>query len=646
MENHIVSSLIIDSSISFDPSQQQKRLIQSLYRSQNEYGLDCDSRATENILTASKISELKQKEALFLRHATLGADWLHKHIGGLGFCTLVTDRTGATLETRANKQFEDEFKLRGLRLGACWSEAEQGTCGIGTAIVDKKPISVYQNEHFLISNQGISCGSIPIFGTNDEILGVLNATTMSAGTERQSLALAYNLASQAATRVEHDYFSEVHAADWIICLSNPSDGWVVGGSGALIAFDDSGLILDVGKQLKHQFPVDFSNQKIQIQDILNVSVEKLIDFAFSHPGSPMTIANSSAINNVHVDIRAPQRKPQPLKKTEASRSGFEDLTTSDPTVINCIDRLKRLSNHPIPILLLGETGTGKECFAKAIHEYSDRKNKSFVAINCAGIPESLIESELFGYKEGAFTGAKSKGSPGKILQAQGGTLFLDEIGDMPISLQTRLLRVLAEGEVLALGATEPEFVDIAVVCATHRDLSEMVKEGTFREDLYYRINSATFTLPSLRQRTDIVYVVKKIFNEEIEKEGHFLTLSDEVLNLLCQHTWPGNIRELRNVLRFCIAICFKSTVRLEHLPDSFFESASMEKILSKARGENRTINKEESFERNELIRAYRQSNWCASTACKLIGMSRATFYRKIKYHNILSPNTTDTVLYN
>jgi len=251
---------------------------------------------------------------------------------------------------------------------------------------------------------------------------------------------------------------------------------------------------------------------------------------------------------------------------------------------------------------------------------------------------------LFGYKEGAFTGAKAKGSLGKILQANGGTLFLDEIGDMPLSLQTRLLRVLAEGEVLALGATTPEHVDVAVICATHRDLTQMVEENTFREDLYYRINSATFTLPPLRERTDIVKVVQKVFNEEIKKVGVSLTLSDEVMKLLCQHSWPGNIRELRNVLSFCIAVCFNNIITLEHLPDSLFNSTSVKKVFRKKDQENSALSLEKGCERDELINAYRRTNWSASAACKLIGMPRSTFYRKVKFYNILSPNITDTTL--
>jgi transcriptional regulator of acetoin/glycerol metabolism len=643
MGNNMVGNLVIESSVFLDsPTQHKSRLKQSQQRSELEYGLDRAAKARDNVLTASKIKELKEREERFLRHATLGADWLHKHIGGLGFCTLITDVSGVTLEVRAANQFHHEFNYCGLHAGAVWSEIDQGTCGIGTAIFDKKPTLVYQNEHFLIRNQGISCGSIPVFGTSDEMLGVLNATATSARADRQSLSLAYNLASQAASRIEHEYFSEVHANDWLMWLCSPSDGWALG-HGTLLAFDEGGLILGMGKQLKKQLSVEFGCQQLHIEDILNVTVDKLISYAYTYPGSTITIPSGNVAGNIHARIRAPQKKQQTPRKTEEKFSGFHDLAASDQSVLNSIDRLKRLANHKIPILLLGETGSGKECFAKAIHNYSDRRNKPFIAINCAAIPESLIESELFGYKEGAFTGAKAKGSIGKINQANGGTLFLDEIGDMPSSLQTRLLRVLAEGEVLALGATTPERVDVAVVCATHRNLAKMVEEKTFREDLFYRINSATFTLPPLRERTDILHIVQKIFEEETHKVERYPILSDDVLKLLCQHDWPGNIRELRNVLSFSIAVCYDSVVLLEHLPDSFFKSGSVKKVFRRKGDVEPKLNKDESLERDALIRAFRNTNWSASAASKLLGMPRSTFYRKVKYHNIVSPNTSDTI---
>ncbi|MBN3775882.1 sigma-54-dependent Fis family transcriptional regulator, partial [Burkholderia sp. Se-20378] len=226
----------------------------------------------------------------------------------------------------------------------------------------------------------------------------------------------------------------------------------------------------------------------------------------------------------------------------------------------------RVASKRLPILVLGETGAGKEVFARAIHDAGARRTRPFVAVNCGALPEALIESELFGYAAGAFTGARKNGARGKIALADGGTLFLDEIGDMPLALQTRLLRVLADGEVVPLGSDTPVRVDLDVICATHRDLARMVADGTFREDLYYRLSGATFELPPLRERADVRDVIAAVFAEEAQATGHVLTLDATLAEQLAAYPWPGNVRQLRNVLRYACAVCDAARVTRQDLP--------------------------------------------------------------------------------
>ncbi|MBN3785249.1 sigma-54-dependent Fis family transcriptional regulator, partial [Burkholderia sp. Ac-20345] len=226
----------------------------------------------------------------------------------------------------------------------------------------------------------------------------------------------------------------------------------------------------------------------------------------------------------------------------------------------------RVASKRLPILVLGETGAGKEVFARAIHDAGARRARPFVAVNCGALPEALIESELFGYAAGAFTGARKHGARGKIALADGGTLFLDEIGDMPLALQTRLLRVLADGEVVPLGSDTPVRVDLDVICATHRDLARMVADGTFREDLYYRLSGATFELPPLRARADVRDVIAAVFAEEAQATGHVLTLDATLAEQLAAYPWPGNVRQLRNVLRYACAVCDAARVTRHDLP--------------------------------------------------------------------------------
>jgi transcriptional regulator with PAS, ATPase and Fis domain len=231
----------------------------------------------------------------------------------------------------------------------------------------------------------------------------------------------------------------------------------------------------------------------------------------------------------------------------ASGSALARLRTGAPQIEAVLDKIHRVLDRDIPILILGETGTGKEMLARAIHADSARCRQPFVAVNCASIPETLIEAELFGYDEGAFTGARRKGAPGRILQANGGTLFLDEIGDMPLALQARLLRVLSEREVLPVGATRPVPVNIRVIAATHAPLEQLVLAGRFRDDLYYRLTGAHIELPPLRERSDLGAMITRLLGAR--------SLTPAALQRLLAHRWPGNLRELRNAVdRWCLGV--------------------------------------------------------------------------------------------
>jgi transcriptional regulator of acetoin/glycerol metabolism len=296
----------------------------------------------------------------------------------------------------------------------------------------------------------------------------------------------------------------------------------------------------------------------------------------------------------------------------------------------------RVAGKRLPLLILGETGVGKEVFARAVHDAGVRRARPFVAVNCSAIPEALIESELFGYAPGAFTGARSRGATGKIAQAHTGTLFLDEIGDMPFNLQTRLLRVLAEGEVVPLGGDAPQQVDIDVICATHRDLTQMVAEGTFREDLYYRLTGATLKMPPLRERADIRDVIEAVFDEEAQTAGHVLTLDTQLAARLCSYAWPGNIRQLRNVLRYACAMCESTRVEMRHVPPDIA-------ALFLAEGDSGGLNQEadgcdERDERTRIVEALTRHQWRPNAAAAALGISRATLYRRIARLQISGPH--------
>jgi len=254
--------------------------------------------------------------------------------------------------------------------------------------------------------------------------------------------------------------------------------------------------------------------------------------------------------------------------------GLAQLRTGDTQMASVVDKVRRVLDRDIPVLILGETGTGKELLARAIHVDSARAKQPFVAVNCASIPDTLIEAELFGYEDGAFTGARRKGQVGKIVQANGGTLFLDEIGDMPVALQAHLLRVLQERQVTPLGSNKSITVDVSIICATHRNLREMIEAKQFREDLFYRLNGLAVRLPPLRERSDLMALVRRILDRQIEQEhpARPLQLSAEVVRLFERCQWPGNVRQLFNVLRTAaVMAASEATITREHLSDDFLD---------------------------------------------------------------------------
>ncbi|OYU74376.1 MAG: sigma-54-dependent Fis family transcriptional regulator, partial [Burkholderiales bacterium PBB5] len=247
------------------------------------------------------------------------------------------------------------------------------------------------------------------------------------------------------------------------------------------------------------------------------------------------------------------------------------LDIGDPALHQAIQRARRVLDKPIALLIQGESGVGKEVLARALHASGPRRAGPFVAVNCAALPESLIESELFGYQGGAFTGARRDGAPGRVREAQGGTLFLDEIGDMPLAMQARLLRVLQDRAVVPLGGGKPVPVDCALVCATHRNLREAIAAGQFREDLYYRLNGLSLPLPPLRQRSDLPQLVAQMLAEALPQRP--VALSTELAAAFAAHRWPGNLRQLANALRTACALLADDEPEIgwPHLPDDLAE---------------------------------------------------------------------------
>lgn len=308
-----------------------------------------------------------------------------------------------------------------------------------------------------------------------------------------------------------------------------------------------------------------------------------------------------------------------LRARQAKYSFAQFVGSSAPS-LEAKRRARRGAGSDSPVLLLGETGTGKEVVARALHQASPRADKPFVAVNCAAIPEGLIESELFGYREGAFTGSRRGGMVGRLMQAHGGTLFLDEIGDMPLALQARLLRVLQERRVAPLGAGDEQDIDVALICATHRDLKRLVQEQHFREDLFYRVNGVSLRLPALRERDDLAAIIQGLLDKA---DARGVTLDPALTALLEGFDWPGNIRQLEMVVRTALAMREdgEQVLTLDHLTDCL-----LDELASSAAPSGSLKDSELEQIRGALAR--HQGN--VSAAAAALGISRATLYRKLK----------------
>jgi transcriptional regulator of acetoin/glycerol metabolism len=314
-----------------------------------------------------------------------------------------------------------------------------------------------------------------------------------------------------------------------------------------------------------------------------------------------------------------------------SNLDLDALAGSDPKMREHVRTIKRLVDKRLPILLQGETGTGKEEFAHTIHDTGSRAAKQFVVIDCSSIPESLIESELFGYETGTFTGARREGRRGRISEANGGTLFLDEIGDMPLSLQTRLLRVLAQGEVVPLGAAKPLKVDFNLICASHQDLQRMVSEGKFRQDLYFRIAGVRLELPPLRERADKADVILGALAIEAQQMGLRAPprLSPSAMRILLAQKWPGNMRELRLAVRYALACADTDEITDDRLP-SWICLDVRDVSVEDATSDGSTT--------PDLIEVLQRHRWCISDAACELRVSRQTLYRWIKRQNLHRPS--------
>ncbi|MCR4401623.1 MAG: sigma 54-interacting transcriptional regulator [Firmicutes bacterium] len=623
---------------------------------------------------------------------------LYKLVAGSGFRVDITDGEGFLLRSIGDDQVLRETSRVRLAPGASRHESRAGTCAIGLALMLDEPVQVVGAEHYNVHIHWVTCAAAPIHDHTGKIIGVLNMTgrrelvhkhtigivaSMSEAIERE-LALERSLHEiRTLNRFLGTVFDSIRdglvavSADGIIMRANEAALRIFGmePGDALGKPIDSALglfpsVVQILKQSKHR---EFREHEVSIRTGHGttrclVTVRTLRDASGDSIG---TLAVFDKMERVRSLVRR-------MVGAQA-RFTFDDIVGQSPALLDAVKLAKSASRTESRILLCGESGTGKDLFAQAIHNASARKDGPFVAINCGAVPTELIESELFGYEEGAFTGARRGGKPGKFELAEGGTLFLDEVESMPLEMQVKLLRALADDQVMRIGGTEMIPINVRIIGATNRNLSEEVRAGRFREDLYYRLNVVNISIPPLRQRRDDIPLLVRHFLDRYGSGGqrgpqargtHLrVTVSPEALDVLAKYEFPGNVRELQNVLERamvsagerCEDVSGDLVITAECLPAEVLSPQTLDgpdspqppfatvplgapPHVAQGRpidtwrpaevdpGELRSM---EVIERDAIARALAVCKGNVSQAAAMLAIGRSTLHRKLRKYNIV-----------
>src|ERR1700694_3453767 len=565
------------------PAGIEPHVTRSWYRCLREYRIEPSAPREGAVLNSQSLKELQQRMGELLPVARAEMESLYEQIAGSGFAVILSDTQGVVLTTITDPALQREFRQAGLSLGSLWDERHEGTNGIGTCLAEGCSVTVHREEHFRGYNLSLSCSGAPIVDPHGSIIAVLDASTANSSDSRLIQRHTMALVNMSAHLISRWNFLNEFSRSWILRFhSRPEFVGLL--HEALVAIDEAGNILAINESALLQ--LGCSTRKALVGE----SIEKFFQFDFAtlerraqfEPSTIWPVRDLAHGRRFFAIARAPLRPatrtlelaaPHPAGETAegAQRRSGQHHVGEDAQMRKNLTFGRQLFAKQVPILLQGATGTGKEAFAKALHHSGLWFDKAFVTVNCAAIPESLIESELFGYTRGAFTGAVKEGRVGKILQSNGGTLFLDEIGDMPLMLQTRLLRVIEEREVVPLGSDQAIPVNLHVISATHRDILQMIQDGEFREDLYYRLNGVTLHLPLLRDRGDKAELIRTLLQEE-NSDQESIEIAEDAFRRLLDYSWPGNIRQLRNALRTASALCRDGIIRLSNLPQEILHT--------------------------------------------------------------------------
>ena len=595
----------------------------SIYRSWQRslgYNVDHTLISNQDILSTPSLRKRRDNEEALIKASEPVLPYIFSLLGNTNYTVLLGDDDGYIIEAIGDAPFMSKAQKVNLSPGASWREEVRGTNAIGTALRDNAPISVFGWEHFVHDNNFLACWAAPIQNSLGAPLGVLDISG-EASSDRQKIL---TIAMMGASMIEKN----LQLFDLENQLKFYQEGAKLASSllkQGFIAINKNGYITDIN-------PLGAVLLGRKAENIIG----QLAAEVFSTPKGWMLSGHSL---DLQIKDRAGQEFSTHLKRVE-NEDGLSlgavgtlqiaEANSALPSTLwigqsqlslRTLARAAKVASTHSSVLIHGESGTGKQIIAKTIHQLSPRRDGPFVALNCASLTTSLIESELFGYVEGAFTGARRGGKPGKFELADKGTILLDEIGDMPMSVQIALLRVLQEKEVSRIGDTKAQKVDVRVLAATHKDLSALVSSELFRLDLYYRLKVVTMELPPLRERSeDIRDLVPYFIRKACESCGcPLLGIEEEVYDHLLGQHWPGNVRELENCIESMVALAEGPILTVSDLPDEFQTCVvkKPEHLL-------------EQQTKQAILYALTQTKGKIAPAAKLLGIGRNTLYRKIK----------------
>ncbi len=600
-------------------SQRDAPVVQSWLRCLNDYRLDPARAQEAYIVPATQLKEHREQADELIRISRTAIEGLFRHVMDQNYVLLLSDARGVTVDFLGNPTFNNQLQRAGLYLGSEWSENRAGTCAVGACIVSGDPVIIHQDDHFDTSHIGLTCTAAPIFDTLGDLTAVLDISQLRSPTIKASQHLALHLVTATARRIELANLMARTRHDWILRISRSPDFLDVDPE-AVLTIDPVGRISGMThggfRAFARMLGLEGTRGLIgaPVSRFFDIEVDDLPRFIRgrsdrervirTRSGVPLFAGATAPVVSFRGTSDPTLRIPRVLR----------ELSFGDPAMEAVQIRASKLAARDVPILIQGETGAGKEFLARAIHDAREDARR-FVAVNCAAIPESLIESELFGYTPGAFTGAASRGKVGLIEAADGGTLFLDEIGDMPIGLQARLLRVLSEGEITPVGAHRPKRVSFRLISASHHRIDQLVADGRFRRDLFFRLNAATLVLPALRERQDLDGLIDHLLGRIGADEGRTIRLSPAARVALRRHNWPGNLRELANTLRVATALADGSDITPEDLPEGLRNHAGPAPAASAAQ---------------DLTAELAACGGNVSELARRLGVDRSTIHRRLR----------------